>query len=165
MFDNILITSLSQQLLSNLYSDLMLCNTSSTFGILAYSTLCFFRCMHIQAYSALLRLNHAYWDIIKAYSGLFRHILHPVWLFHIHNFAIFWALAYLAPETYLTLCETLTRHIQNPTIGHYLAIFRTLGNTCIRRNLAFSQSWNIQNPSIIASRCTFRTPSHLWKLQ
>ena len=105
MFDNILITSLSQQLLSNLYSDLMLCNTSGTFRILAYSTLCFFRCMHIQAYSALLRLNHAYWDIIKAYSGLFRHILHPVWL------------------SYSQLC-----HILSPGIFSTRDLFNTLRN-------------------------------------
>ena len=35
-------------------------------------------CWHIQSYSALLRDIHAYWDIIKVYSGLFRHIQHPV---------------------------------------------------------------------------------------
>ena len=45
-------------------------------------------------------------------------------LAYIHNLAIFWALAYLEPEAYLKSCEALTRHIQNPVIGHYSAIFR-----------------------------------------
>ena len=35
-------------------------------------------CRHIPSYSALLRHVNAYRDIIKAYSGLFRHIQHPV---------------------------------------------------------------------------------------
>ena len=40
---------------------------------------------HIQAYAALLRHIHIYWSIIKSYSGLFRHIQHPVYSWHIHN--------------------------------------------------------------------------------
>ena len=103
----------------------------------------------IQSWSALLRHIHAYWDIIYAYSSLFSTLSSP----HIHNLAVFWA--------YLKPCETLTRHIQKPTIGHYSAIFRTLYNASIRRNLAYSESWNIQNPSIIASRRIFRTLSYL----
>ena len=99
----------------------------------------------IQSWSALLRHIHAYWDIIYAYSSLFSTLSSP----HIHNLAVFWA--------YLKPCETLTRHIQKPTIGHYSAIFRTLYNASIRRNLAYSESWNIQNPSITASRHTFRS--------
>ena len=34
-----------------------------------------------------------------------------------------WALAYLESEACLKLWETLTRHIQNPAIGYYSAIF------------------------------------------
>ena len=79
-------------------------------------------CRHIQAYSALLRHIHAYGDIVKACSGLCSHIQHPVYSSHIHNHIL--ALAYLEPETYLKLCETLTRDIQNPGIGHYSALFR-----------------------------------------
>ena len=45
----------------------------------------------------------------------------------------------------------------------YSEIFRTLCNAYIRRNLAYSESWNIQNPSIIASRRIFRTLSYLRK--
>ena len=37
-------------------------------------------------------------------------------------------LSFLQPDTYLKPCETLTRHIQNPAIGHYLAIFRHIQN-------------------------------------
>ena len=65
-------------------------------------------CWHIQSYLAVLKHNHASWDINKAYSGLFRHIEHPVEPSHIHNLAIFWALAYLELDAYLKHCETLT---------------------------------------------------------
>ena len=70
---------------------------------------------------------------------------------------------YLEPEAYLKPTETLTRHFQNPATGYYSAIFRTLGNACIRRNRAYSESWNIQDPSIITSLCIFRTLSYLRK--
>ena len=78
-------------------------------------------CRHIQLYSALLRhidAFHAYWHIIKAYSGLFRHIQHPVWPSYIHNLTICWALAYIELEA--KPCETLTRHIQNPAIFRHI---------------------------------------------
>ena len=61
-------------------------------------------------------------SIVKANSGLFRHIQHPVQPSYVHNPLIFWALTYLKP------CETLTRLIQNPAIGHYSAIFRNIQN-------------------------------------
>ena len=67
-------------------------------------------------------------------------------------------------RSYLKSCETLTRHIQNPPQGiiqPYSDIFRTLCNACICRNLTYSKSWNIQNLSIIASQCIFRTLSYL----
>ena len=35
--------------------------------------------------------------------------------------------------------------------------FRTLCNSCTCRNLAYSEYWNIQHNSTIASRCIFRT--------
>ena len=41
---------------------------------------------------------------------------------------MFWALGYLEPKAYLKPYETLTRHIQNPVIGHYSAIFRDIQN-------------------------------------
>ena len=43
-------------------------------------------------------------------------------------------------------------------------IFRTLGNACICRNLAYSKSWYIQNSSIIAPGLLFIALSYLWKL-
>ena len=73
-------------------------------------------CWHIQSYSALLRHIHAYWDSINAYSGLLRDIQPLMKPSHIHNLAIFWALAYLKLEAYLKSCETLTKHIHNPVI-------------------------------------------------
>ena len=77
---------LSPKLLSNLCSDLMLFTASDASKILAYSALCF-----LQIYAGILR----------HYSGIFRHIQHPVELSHIHNLAIFWTLACFKPEAYL----------------------------------------------------------------
>ena len=57
----------------------------------------------------------------------------------------------------------MTRHIQNHAIVHYSAIFRTLDKACIRKNLAYSESWNIQNPSLNASQRIFRTLPQLRK--
>ena len=66
-------------------------------------------CPYIQSYSALLRNNHVYWDIIKAYSDL--NIFST--LCSLCSLTIFWGLGYLEPEAYLKPCETLTRHTQN----------------------------------------------------
>ena len=128
-----------------------------TFRIPAYSILCL--CRYIQAYSALLRYIHVYWGIFKEHSGLFRRIFSTLC-----NSPIFTTLPYsnywhLGPEAYSKPCETLTRHIQNLDIVRrvysgiihpYSDIFRTLCNACICRSLGFLESWNIQNPSIIA---------------
>ena len=131
---------------------------------------------HIQGYSALWRHIHAYWRIFKAYSGLFRHIHHPLQPLYIHNIVIFRALTYLQPEAYSELCETLTRHIQNPAIVRtfrtvfpgiiqpYSDIFRTLCNAYICRNLAYLESCNIQNPSLIASWVHFQNPVKFTKI-
>ena len=119
-------------------------------------------CRYIQSYSSLLRHIHTSWEIIKACSGLFRHIQHQVSPSHIHNLAIFWALAYLQPEAYFKPCETLTSHIQNPVIGHYSAILRHIQNLVqhfthkhgILGILEYSEPFhnciptNIQNPVI-----------------
>ena len=67
-------------------------------------------------------------ETLLSISRLFRHIQHPVSLSHICNLAIFWTLAYLEPEAYLKPCKTLTRHIQEPVIGNYSAIFRHIQN-------------------------------------
>ena len=108
----------------------MLCTASDTFWIiLAYSTLCFSGMRrHIRSYSALLRHIHSYWDIIKTYSGLFRHSAPCVILAYSQPYHILSPLAYLEPEAYLKPCGTLTRHIQNRAIGHYSAIFRHIQN-------------------------------------
>ena len=50
-------------------------------------------------------------------------------------------MAYLEPEAYLKPCETLTKHIQNPILGHYLAIFRNIQNRV--------QRLHIQKPDIL----------------
>ena len=85
---------LSWQLLSNLYSDLILCTASDTFRILAYSELCLFR--YVQAY----------WGIFKAYS------VPCVTLAHSQSCLI------LSPSIFnwrhSKPCKNLTRHILNP---------------------------------------------------
>ena len=55
---------------------------------------------HIQSYSVLLRNIHAYWDIIKVYSGLFRY----------------------------TLAYSQTCHILSPSIFRTRDLFKTLWN-------------------------------------
>ena len=47
-----------------------------------------------------------------------------------------------------SIFRTLPWGIIQPNSG----IFRTLCNACIHRNVAYSESWNIQNTSIIAYR-------------
>ena len=151
----------------------MICTASDTFRILAYWELCLFR--YIQVYSsisALLRHIHAYWAIIKAYLDLFRDMQNSEWPSHIYNLVIFWALIYLEPVPCSKLCKTLTKHIHNPSIVRtvYSGIFQpcssacqTLCNACICRNPTYSESWNIQNPTIIAFWRMFRTLSRLQK--
>ena len=119
-------------------------------------------CWHIQSYSALLRHIHTYWDTIKAYSGLLKHIQYPVQPSHIHNLAIFWSLAYLEPEAYLKPCET-DKAYSEPCHRTLFSHFRTLWNPCIWRNLAYSESWKIQKSSIIASQHILITLSYLRK--
>ena len=72
--------------------------------------------------------------LTEAYSA-------PYVTLHIHNLAIFWALAYLEPEAYLKPCEMLMRHIQNPAIGHCSAIFRHIQN--------LAQHLQLQKPGIL----------------
>ena len=121
---------------------------------------------HIQAYSTWLRHININWVIIKRYLGLLRYIQNPVYPLHIHNLAVFWALVYLEPETFSKPCETLTRHVQNLAIARtiysgiiqpYSGILWTLCNLHICRNFAYLEFQNIQNPSIIASQCLFKT--------
>ena len=127
-----------RKLPSNLYNDLMLYIRR---GI----------CRNIQAFSALLRHIHVYQGIFRLIQGYSA----PCVTF-----------AYSQPcyipnhEGYSKSCETLIRHLQNPAIVRtvyssivqsYLGILETLCNTCICRNLAYSEFWNTQYPSIIAS--------------
>ena len=85
---------------------------------------------------------------------------------HIHNLATFQTLTYLELEAYPKRFEILSRHLQNPPMGRgvyssiikpYLSILETLCNACICRNLAYSESWNTQYPSIIALPRIFKT--------
>ena len=80
-------------------------------------------CRHIKSYSALLRHIHAY-------SGIFSTLCNS-------------RTSKTLPYSYLKPYQTLTGHIQNPAIGHYSAIFRTVCNACICRNLENLESWNI----------------------
>ena len=57
-------------------------------------------------------------------------------------------------QVYLDPCH---RGIIQP----YLDIFRALCNACICRNLPYSESWNIQSPSIITYRRIFKKNGHI----
>ena len=81
-------------------------------------------------------------------------------------------LSILSPDVLRTrdIFKTLTRHIQNHIIvkkvysgiiQSYLGIFRTICNVCTCRNLAYSEFWNIQNPSVIASD-TYSEPCYIY---
>ena len=75
---------------------------------------------------------HLYWGIVKAYSGLFRHTEDHVQPLHIHNLAIFQALAYLEPEAYSKILWNVDQvypdpyHSQNSLFKHYSAIFKLI---------------------------------------
>ena len=140
----------------------MLSTASDTSRILPYSALWFLRCVLAYSvfFSILLRHIRTYWEIVKAYPGLFKHIQHPVQSSHIYKLDIFWAIGYLEPETYLKLREPFTRDIQNTAVGHYSAIFRKIQNLMqclhmqkpvILRILEYSELsmlTHIQNPVI-----------------
>ena len=115
-------------------------------------------CWH--SHSSLLRHFQAYWDI-KAYSCLFIQpnsapciTLAYLQTCHILSPGIFRTGSLLKTlwefdQVYSELCHrTLFNHIQ--------VLFRTLRNSSISRNLAYLESWNIQNSSIIAYRHIFR---------
>ena len=59
--------------------------------------------------------------------------------------------------------ERSERTVYSGIIQPYSGIFRTLCNAYICRNLTYSESWNIQNASIIESRRIFPTLSYLRK--
>ena len=71
-------------LLNNLYSDLILCTASDTFSIMVYSALFF--CRYMPAYLIIFSVikTCAYWNIIKAYSGIFSTLCNPRILTNCH---------------------------------------------------------------------------------
>ena len=153
-----------------MYSDIILCATShSKFWHIQNSPYTgIFR--HIQANSALLRNIHTYKCIIKVHLDLFSVIFRALCNPRIFATLPIPSLAYLEPEAHSKPCETLTRHVQNPAtvrtvyssiIQLYSGIFITFCNRLIWRNLAYLESWNIQNSSIIAYQYIFRTLSYL----
>ena len=110
---------------------------------------------------------------IQAYSGIFSTLCQPC-IFT--TLTIFWALTYLELEAYLNPCEMLTRHIQNPAIGHYSAMFRHFQNLVpslhsqkpdILAILEYSKpfcSWivtYIQNSDIFKTRIILKTLSKI----
>ena len=138
---------LSQGLLSNLYSDIMLYTTSGTFIILANSVLCFFF-MYIKVYSIICSIIKAHswiWDTIKAYSGLFKDIEQSVWPLHIYNFAI------LSPGIFWTrgLFKTLwnvDRAYSEPFHRALFSHIQAYSESCAM--LAYIETWHTRNPGI-----------------
>ena len=105
---------------------------------------------------------------IQAYSSLLRHISHPVQTSHIHNLAIFWALAYLEPEAYSKPCEILTRHIQNLTIVRrvHLGIIQPYSEPCV--TFVYAETCHIWNAGIFRTlpqlhHDAYSEPCHIYE--
>ena len=96
--------------------------------------------------------------ILRHYQSIFRHIQHLVQPLHIHNLAIFWALAYLELNACLKPCETLTRYIQNPVLGHYSAILRHIQNLVQRLHMQKPEILKILEYSETFHNCI---PTHI----
>ena len=124
------------------------------------------------AYSIIFSVIKTYSDILRHYWSIFRHIqaysapcviLAYSQLCHILNPDIFrtgglFKILWNVDQAYSGPC---TKGI----LQAYLDIFRILGNAYIRRTLAYLESWNIQNPSVIESRRIFRTLSFFENLR
>ena len=80
---------------------------------------------HTQAYSSMFSTL----SIPRIFTTFFTNILTT----------IFWAVPYLKTVALLKPCETLTRHIQNPAIGRYSAIFMHISEPCAA--LAYAETW------------------------
>ena len=119
-------------------------------------------CHHIQSYLALLKDIHAYWGtfrLILTYSAICITFAYSQPC-HILSHGIFRTEAYLEP------CKTLTRHIQNPVIWHYSAIFRHIQNLVQRLHIhkpSIIGILEIQDSSIIESRRIFTILPYLPK--
>ena len=111
-------------------------------------------CCHIQSYSALLRHIQAHWDIIKAYSDIFSTLCNPQPC-HI-----------VSPNIFRTggLFKTLWNVDQVYSEPCHRAWLRTLRNACIWRNVAYSESRNIQNLSINCIPMHIQNPVILAKM-
>ena len=90
----------------------------------------------MQHYQSIFTHTEALLGVVQAdrYLGLFRIQCNSR---HIHNLAIFRALAYLELEAYSKPFETLTRNIQNPGIVRtvYSGIFRHIQNLVWRLHM------------------------------
>ena len=119
-------------------------------------------CHHIQSYLALLKDIHAYWGIFRlilTYSAICITFAYSQ-PYHILSHGIFRTEAYLEP------CKTLTRHIQNPVMWYYSAIFRHIQNLVQRLHMhkpSIIGILEIQDSSIIESRQLFRILPYLQK--
>ena len=129
-----------------------------------------FRTLFIQVYAGIFKYIETLLSIIKAF-WLIQQLVYPH-IFnsqpcHIPNPGIFRTGGKLKTlwnfdQAYSDLCHnqnSLNSGIILPKSG----IFRNLHNTWICRNLANLKSWNIQNPSIIASWHVFRTSIYFQK--
>ena len=141
----------------------MLCTTSDTFRILAYSELYSFR--YIQAYSRISALLKR----IRAYSTPFLTLAYSQ-PYHIPSLGIFrtgtiFKSLWDFDQAYSEPCHCQNDHnslFRHYSITPYSGIFRTLCIAYICKNLAYLESWNIQNPSLILSWCIFRN-CHIYK--
>ena len=80
---------------------------------------------------------------IQAYSSLLRHISHPVQTSHIHNLAIFRTRGIFKTLWNFDQAYSEPYPSKKSSFRHYSAIFRTLCNVCLCRNLPYLECWNI----------------------
>ena len=122
---------------------------------------------YLPAYSVIFSVIEVYSCILRHYSGIHSFIqaysVPCVTPCIFTNFPYSVLIAYSEPEPYLKPCERLAKHIQNPAIGHYSAIFSHIQNLIQRlqmqkpdilRILEYSESFHncilmhIQSPVI-----------------
>ena len=126
----------------------MLYTASDTCRILTYPELCLFR--YIQAYStysALFKHFHTYWGILKAYSGLFRHIQQPC------NPCIFRTLPYFGPwqletDTFKTLWN-FDQAYSGPCLRTVYPSIQL--HSWLSATLPYTETWYIHNPGVFGT--------------
>ena len=112
---------------------------------------------HIQHYKGIFTYTEALLRHIQAYSCIFGICVSLAYSqpCHIPNPGLFRTRGIFKTLGNFDQIYSECCHSQNSLFRHYSAIFRTLYNACIYKNLAYLESWNTQNPSVIAFQHIF----------